>query len=401
MEGILRILLVVFIAVNGAYAAVVHNGVWENGNTLFGFFQKYKIPASVYFELSPEDRELTGEIYTGVRYFVALDEKDNLLQALIPIGDGMQIHIFRYKDSYKIDFRPIAYFESRQQIVLAIQKSAYQDLMELTDDKGLVNEFLSAYKNSVNFSRNVIKGDKLALIYDRKYRLGIPLGNPRIQAAMIETNRKPNYIFSFNNGRYYDANGKEIEGFLLYAPIRFARISSRFSLGRKHPILGFVRPHYGVDYAAPKGTKVVSAGNGVVSFVGKKGGYGNVIEIRHENGLKTIYAHLDSFAPGMQSGRPVKRGQYIAKVGSTGLSTGPHLHFGVYKNNRPINPLGNIKTDRKELRDKEKREFLASANTYKSELDFLIAEAQLTEDKQAIVVRLNQECLECSAIPLR
>lgn len=302
-------MLVVFIAVNGAYAAVVHNGVWENGNTLFGFFQKYKIPASVYFELSPEDRELTGEIYTGVRYFVALDEKDNLLQALIPIGDGMQIHIFRYKDSYKIDFRPIAYFESRQQIVLAIQKSAYQDLMELTDDKGLVNEFLSAYKNSVNFSRNVIKGDKLALIYDRKYRLGIPLGNPRIQAAMIETNRKPNYIFSFNNGRYYDANGKEIEGFLLYAPIRFARISSRFSLGRKHPILGFVRPHYGVDYAAPKGTKVVSAGNGVVSFVGKKGGYGNVIEIRHENGLKTIYAHLDSFAPGMQSGRPVKRGQ--------------------------------------------------------------------------------------------
>ncbi|MCI7484946.1 MAG: peptidoglycan DD-metalloendopeptidase family protein [Helicobacter sp.] len=401
MEGILRILLVVFIAVNGAYAAVVHNGVWENGNTLFGFFQKYKIPASVYFELSPEDRELTGEIYTGVRYFVALDEKDNLLQALIPIGDGMQIHIFRYKDSYKIDFRPIAYFESRQQIVLAIQKSAYQDLMELTDDKGLVNEFLSAYKNSVNFSRNVIKGDKLALIYDRKYRLGIPLGNPRIQAAMIETNRKPNYIFSFNNGRYYDASGKEIEGFLLYAPIRFARISSRFSLGRKHPILGFVRPHYGVDYAAPKGTKVVSAGNGVVSFVGKKGGYGNVIEIRHENGLKTIYAHLDSFAPGMQSGRPVKRGQYIAKVGSTGLSTGPHLHFGVYKNNRPINPLGNIKTDRKELRDKEKREFLASANTYKSELDFLIAEAQLTEDRQAIVVRLNQECLECSAIPLR
>lgn len=401
MEGILRILLVVFIAVNGAYAAVVHNGVWENGNTLFGFFQKYKIPASVYFELSPEDRELTGEIYTGVRYFVALDEKDNLLQALIPIGDGMQIHIFRYKDSYKIDFRPIAYFESRQQIVLAIQKSAYQDLMELTDDKGLVNEFLSAYKNSVNFSRNVIKGDKLALIYDRKYRLGIPLGNPRIQAAMIETNRKPNYIFSFNNGRYYDASGKEIEGFLLYAPIRFARISSRFSLGRKHPILGFVRPHYGVDYAAPKGTKVVSAGNGVVSFVGKKGGYGNVIEIRHENGLKTIYAHLDSFAPGMRSGRPVKRGQYIAKVGSTGLSTGPHLHFGVYKNNRPINPLGNIKTDRKELRDKEKREFLASANTYKSELDFLIAEAQLTEDRQAIVVRLNQECLECSAIPLR
>ncbi|RDU54800.1 endopeptidase [Helicobacter sp. MIT 00-7814] len=388
MKKILQgIFLLVFLS-QSAFGAVVESAVWENGNTLFGFFQKYNIPTSVYYDLNPEDRELTSEIYAGVRYFTALDSENNLVQALIPIGDGMQIHISRHNGSYKIDFTPIAYFETKQQIVLSIQKSAYQDLMELTDDKGLVNEFLSAYKNSVNFSRNVLKGDRLALVYERKYRLGNPLGNARIKAAMIETNKKPNYLFSFNNGRYYDIQGKEIEGFLLYTPIKTARISSRFSLGRKHPILGFVRPHYGVDYAAPKGSTVLSAGNGVINFVGKKGGYGNVIEIRHENGLKTIYAHLDSFAPGMKTGKSVKKGQYIAKVGSTGLSTGPHLHFGVYKNNRPINPLGNIKTQVKELLNKEKEEFLALANAYKGELDTIIAQAD-TEQKQALIVRLS------------
>ena len=252
------------------------------------------------------------------------------------------------KDGYKMDFTPIAYFENEQRLVLSIQRSIYQDLMEITDDQGLVNELLNAYKNSISFNRTVLKGDKVALIYNRKYRLGKPLGNAQIKVAMVETNKKPNYLFAYN-GRYYDIKGKEIEGFLLSMPIVGARISSKFSLGRKHPILGFVRPHYGVDYAAPKGTIVSAAGSGTIVFAGQKGGYGNVIEVRHENGIKTVYAHLNSFAPGMKAGKYVKKGQYIAKVGNTGLSTGPHLHFGVYKNNQPVNPLGNIKAATKEL----------------------------------------------------
>ena len=381
-----RYFLILCVAYQAAFGAVVSNQIWESGSTLFGFFQKYNIPASVYYDLPPEDRELTSEIYAGVRYYTAFSEEGSLLQALIPIGDGMQIHIFRYKDGYKMDFTPIAYFENEQRIVLPIQRSIYQDLMEVTDDQGLVNELLNAYKNSISFNRTVLKGDKVALIYNRKYRLGKPLGNAQIKAAMVETNKKPNYLFAYN-GRYYDIKGKEIEGFLLSMPIVGARISSKFSLGRKHPILGFVRPHYGVDYAAPKGTVVSAAGSGTIIFVGQKGGYGNVIEVRHENGIKTVYAHLNSFAPGMKVGKYVKKGQYIAKVGNTGLSTGPHLHFGVYKNNQPVNPLGNIKAATKELDKSHKEQFAKLSDEFKGQIETILAQVQ-EEQRESIVVSL-------------
>ena len=180
----------------------------------------------------------------------------------------------------------------------------------------------------------------------------------------MEINKKPHYIFRFNNGRYYNKDGKEIQGFLLQTPVAGARISSRFSLGRKHPILGTIRPHYAVDYAAPKGTPIVAAADGVVIFAGKRGGYGNLIEIRHENNLKTLYAHMNSFASGMKSGKKVKRGQLIGRVGSTGLSTGPHLHFGLYRNNVPINPLSSVKAVSKELQGKEKEKFMAVSESF-------------------------------------
>lgn len=376
-----------------AFGAVVSDGIWQSGDTLFGFFQRYNIPTSVFYDLSPTDRELTSEIYAGVRYYTALDNENNLVQALIPIGDGMQIHIFRYNDHYKIDFTPVSYFQSEQQLLISIQKSAYQDILELTDDTGLANEFINAYKNSVNFSSAVHKGDHLALIYNRKYRLGKPLGNAQIKAAMIETGKKPNYLFAFTNGRYYDINGKEIEGFLLNIPIIGARISSKYSLGRKHPILGFVRPHYGVDYAAPKGTTVSAAGNGTVVYVGKKGGYGNVVEISHEGGIKTLYAHLNSFAPKLRVGQKVKRGQFIARVGSTGLSTGPHLHFSVYKNNRPVNPLGSIKAQTKELPAEAKQEFFALVEGYKNEIELIVARAGESQE-DSLMVSLPS-CIDC------
>ena len=346
-----------------SFGATAYSQIWESGYTFFAFFQKYNIPTSVYYNLPPKDRELTSEVYAGVTYYTLLDDNEELLQALIPIGDGMQIHIFKRDGEFKLDFAPMIYFEQEQTISLSIQSSLYQDLLEMTRDNGLVSEFLNAYKNSVNF-RSIQKGDRLAVIYDRKYRLGKPLKNANIKAAVVEINKKPHYIFRFNNGRYYNKDGKEIQGFLLQTPVAGARISSRFSLGRKHPILGTIRPHYAVDYAAPKGTPIVAAADGVVIFAGKRGGYGNLIEIRHENNLKTLYAHMNSFASGMKSGKKVKRWQLIGRVGSTGLSTGPHLHFGLYRNNVPINPLSSVKAVSKELQGKEKEKFMAVSESF-------------------------------------
>ena len=364
-----------------AFAATTKSAIWDKGQTFLQFLEAHNIPASTYWNLHAEDKELTAEIYAGVRYYTLI-ENGVLLQALIPLNDDMQIHIFKSAESsvdsakngdsaiYKVDFIPVKYFKSNAQIAFAVQKSPYQDLYEITNDTMLSNEFVNIYKNSINFSKSVLKDDKLALIYDYKYRLGRNFGSPDIKAALIETNRKPNFLFAHTNGKYYDEKGNEMQGFLLNLPVLGARISSPFSLNRKHPILKVRRPHYGIDYAAPKGTSVRAAAGGKVVFVGNKSGYGKAVEIIHDSGLKTLYAHLHTFS--VKKGQRVKSGQKIAQVGSSGLSTGPHLHFGLYKNNRPINPNLSIKTTKSILNKDEKKAFLAIAKTYENQLKLAI-----------------------------
>ena len=352
-----------------AFGATSKSEIWSSGQTFLNFLEGKNIPSSVYWNLHAEDKELTAEIYAGVRYYT-LEDNGALIQALIPLNDEMQIHLFRDGSDYKVDFIPVKYFKNSAQIAISIQKSPYQDLYELTGDTNLSNEFVNIYKNSIDFSKNVLRDDKLALIYDYKYRLGRGFGSPDIKAALIETNRKPNFLFAHTNGKYYDEKGNEMQGFLLNLPVFGARISSRFSLNRKHPILKVRRPHYGIDYAAPKGTAVRAAAGGRVIFAGSKSGYGKVVEIMHDSGLKTLYGHLNSYS--VKRGQRVKSGQKIAQVGNSGLSTGPHLHFGLYKNNRPINPNLSIKTAKSILNKDEKKEFLVVAKGYEDKLKVAI-----------------------------
>ncbi|RDU65079.1 peptidoglycan DD-metalloendopeptidase family protein [Helicobacter sp. MIT 14-3879] len=354
-----------------AFCATSSNQIWDKGYTFLKFLEAYNIPLSVYWNMYAEDKELTAEIYAGVRYYTLVDD-NVLIQALIPLNDETQIHIFKDGDSYKVDFIPIKYFKSNASIAISVQKSPYQDLIELTDDINLANEFVNIYKNAIDFNTKVLKEDKLALIYDYKYRLGRPFGNPEIKASLIETNRSPNFLFAYNDGKYYNERGDEVMGLSLKTPIKIksVRISSKFSLNRMHPILKVKRPHYGVDYAAPKGTPVNAASNGIVVFAGIKNGYGNVVEIQHSNGLKTLYAHLSSYK--VKKGQKVKTGQTIAQVGNTGMSTGAHLHFGLYKNNKPINPLSNIKSTTSVLAKAQKEEFLKIAKGYEEKLKIAI-----------------------------
>jgi murein DD-endopeptidase MepM/ murein hydrolase activator NlpD len=138
---------------------------------------------------------------------------------------------------------------------------------------------------------------------------------------------------------YYNEKGESLRKSLLKSPLKFSYISSYFTEARYHPILKVWRPHHGLDYVAPRGTPVSSIGNGTVTFKGWKGGYGNLVEIKHMNNFKTRYGHLSAFAKGLYQGKKVKMGELIGYVGTTGLSTGPHLHFELHKNGVPINPL--------------------------------------------------------------
>ena len=352
------------------FGATSSNQIWQKGFTFLQFLETYKIPANVYWDLYQEDKELTAEIYAGVRYYTLIDDNNTLLQALIPLNDEIQIHIAKENETYKIDFIPVKYFSTTNSIALSIQKSPYQDIVDLTGDINLANEFVNTYKNTINFSRNILKDDKLALIYHSKYRLGRAFGTPDIKASLVETNGIPNFLFAYSDGKYYDQNGNGISRLLLQIPVQNARISSRFSLNRLHPILKDKRPHYGVDYAAPHGTNVKAAANGKVVFAGTKSGYGKIVEIIHENGLKTLYAHLSKI--NAKKGQQVKTGQIIGKVGKSGLSTGAHLHFGLYRNNKPINPLSNINSKKVVLTKEQKVEFLKLAKQYEEQLKIAI-----------------------------
>ena len=142
---------------------------------------------------------------------------------------------------------------------------------------------------------------------------------------------------------YYTADGSSMRKVFIRTPVDFARISSRFSAGRKHPILNKIRAHKGVDYAAPRGTPIKATGDGKVFLAGRNGGYGNTVIIQHGNTYRTLYGHMQGFAKGVRTGSSVKQGQVIGYIGTTGLSTGPHLHYEIWRGGRRINPAG-VKT---------------------------------------------------------
>ncbi len=169
---------------------------------------------------------------------------------------------------------------------------------------------------------------------------------------------------------YFNDEGSSVTKALLRTPISGARLSSRFGY-RKHPILGYNKLHTGVDFAAPTGTPIYAAGSGTIDFIGWKGGYGKYIRIRHNGRYKTAYAHMSRFAKGMKKGSKVKQRQVIGYVGSTGRSTGPHLHYEVHQNGKAINPR-NLRAESKvTLKDQELEKFL----THKGRIDFILKNA--------------------------
>ncbi|MDY3113849.1 MAG: peptidoglycan DD-metalloendopeptidase family protein [Helicobacter sp.] len=348
-----------------ANAATLQEAKWESGQTLLTFFEKNQIPLKTYYDLPAEDKELADEIISGSTFYTLYDDKV-LLQALIPINESSQLHIYKDSNGYGMRAIPVAYFSKEHTITLSIESSLYNDIVSLTGDKFLAGDVIGAYKGSVNFKKEVRKNDKLAIIYDRKTRLGKHFGTPNIKASILKSNNKEQYVVQHSDGQFYDLKGNSLSKYLLTTPLNYKRISSHFSMGRKHPILGYKRPHLGTDYAAPTGTPIRAAGNGKVIFAGRKGGYGKTVIIQHDNGYKTLYAHMHRIS--VRNGAIVKQGKQIGSVGSTGLSTGPHLHFGLYRNGNAVNPQKHLKLAQTKLVGKEKEAFLQNAKNYQSAL---------------------------------
>lgn len=212
-----------------------------------------------------------------------------------------------------------------------------ETIMQLADD---------IFGWEIDFALDIRNGDRFHLVYEQKFRDGTYLGDARILAAEFvnagEMHRAIYYasVDGVIDG-YFTPDGRSMRRQFLRAPLDFRRVSSNFNPNRRHPILNTIRAHQGVDYSAPTGTSVKASGDGRVSFVGEKGGYGKVITLEHGGGISTLYAHLSGFARGVRTGQRVKQGQSIGYVGSSGAATGPHLHYeyrvnGIHRNPRTV-----------------------------------------------------------------
>ncbi len=240
---------------------------------------------------------------------------------------------------------------TRLRVTGAIESSLYDAL-----DKAMSDTFLPAgerralawaiadvYDWQVDFTRDIRPGDRFTVLLDRLESPERERRFGRILAARVDVARTPSYAFFFDDSStaiagFYDERGRSLRRAFLRAPLAFRRVSSRFGT-RFHPVLHIWRTHEGVDFSAPYGTPVRATANGLVTSIGREDeGYGNMIELRHANGIRTRYGHLSAFAHGLRLGDRVDQGETIGYVGSTGLSTGPHLHYEFLVNGRPTNP---------------------------------------------------------------
>ncbi|MFA6760954.1 MAG: peptidoglycan DD-metalloendopeptidase family protein [Sulfuricurvum sp.] len=370
-------------------ASEVQNYKWGSGDTYLTFLENYSLPTKeLYYDLDKEDKIATEDIMRGVNYQLLVDDTSKVLQALIPLNDELQIHIYSKDDDYFFQTIPIISETKVDSFTIKLANSPYQDIVDQTGSLKLASIFVAAFENTINFRREIKKGDTLAMVYEQKYRLGREFSMPTLYVAMVETNGKPNYIYQNEDGIYYNERGEIAKNFLLSTPIQNARISSYFNKGRFHPILKKYRAHQGVDYAAPTGTPIKASGDGRVTFVGFSKGYGNTIKVKHASNYLTLYAHMKSFKKGLRSGSYVKKGDVIGYVGSTGLATGPHLHFGLYSGGTAIDPLKVVEVAKKEMSKKEKEAFNKIKNLYNGYIQSTLTNEALFIDTAS----MEREC---------
>lgn len=284
--------------------------------------RKFKVNNLFYFFMNKKDT-------TKVDYFIyEIDPVDYV--------------VYQLKDSLQI------YREKKPLITMikeasgVITSSLWNTMKEQALDASLAMDLSDIYQWTIDFY-GIQKGDKFRVVYEENFVYGKSVGIGRIFAAQFVHANEDFYAFRFtqnNEDSYFDQTGKALKTAFLKAPLKFSRISSQFSNSRFHPVLKIYRPHHGIDYAAATGTPVVSIGQGTVVAKGyQAAGGGNYLKIKHNQEYTTSYMHLNGFAKGISQGTHVSQGQLIGYVGSTGLASGPHLDFRVFRNGTPINPL--------------------------------------------------------------
>ena len=288
----------------------------------------------------PDSLFKSKEFKVGNKY-VVYQSYDSALKYFVYLISPTEYIVFNFQDSLTI-YRGKKEIKIQTKAMAAtIKSSLWQTMVNKQANPVLAMHLSEIFAWVIDFFA-VIPGDEVRVIYDELYVDSVSMGISKIHAASFTSGGQTFYAIPFEqNGyiEYFDADGKSLRRQFLKAPLRFSRISSKFSHSRMHPVLRIRRPHHGVDYAAPYGTPVMAIGNGRVIAKAFQRGGGNYLKIRHNSDYTTGYLHLQRFAKGVKVGSMVNQGQIIAYVGSTGTSTGPHLDFRVWRNGKPIDPL--------------------------------------------------------------
>ena len=323
--------------------------------------------------------------YTTFKRHVAdtLGERD-VLDYVVYHRNAIDYVVFGFVgDSVSVSLgsQPVEVVRQRREAV--ITSSLWGAIMEQDLPYALAAEFEDIYQWTVDFF-GIQEGDSFKVIYDEKYVNDTSVGIGRIWGAEFHHGGKTYYAIPYaqeeDKLRYWEANGESLRKQLLKAPLKYTRISSKFSNSRLHPVHKVYRPHHGVDYAAPSGTHVHSVADGVVIFAGWGGGGGNTIKIQHAGSIVTGYLHLRGFAKGIGVGTRVSQGQLIGYVGSTGTSTGPHLDYRIWKNGTAIDPLKVPQEPAEPIAAAHKERFEAVRDRVISELEGTAApEERITE----------------------
>ncbi len=266
-----------------------------------------------------------------------------------------------------------------------IDSSLFLAAQKASLPENVTMELASIFGWDIDFALDIRRGDQFAVLYEELYLDGERIGTGDIIAAEFKNHgklfRAVRYTDARGHSDYYAPDGRSMRKAFLRTPVAFTRISSRFSTGRKHPILNRIRAHKGVDYAAPRGTPVKATGSGKVVFRGRKGGYGNTLVIQHGSSYSTLYAHLNKFARAAKTGRRVQQGDIIGYVGSTGLATGPHLHYEFRVNGVHRNPLTVKLPDAAPLPKRFREDFKLATSNLIAQLERVKAQTVALQDR--------------------
>jgi len=353
-------------------------GTVSKGETFADIFKKYGLDMRDLFQLRNASAAVhrLRNLYPGRMYKIVVDGTNQVESLVYWIDEDNILHITRKESGFDAQKVPVEYEKRIQYMGGIIRDNLISSLGEDREKVKVALQLSDIFAWDIDFSSDLREGDTYKIVIEGYYLDGVLKKYGDILSTEFvnqgETFRAYRYEID-GQADYFDEQGKSVKRAFLKAPLNFRRISSYFARSRFHPILRIYRPHHGLDYSAPAGTPVSAVGEGTVQFAGYKGQYGKLVIIKHTNGWRTYYGHLSKIANGIRTGKKIHQEQVIGRVGSTGLATGPHLHYELRINNKPVNPLSMKMPRGKSIPDN----LLAVFRTFKNQMDAQFASIPL------------------------